>query len=139
MEDLLDIIGLYKDHYPLWKDRHLKQIYLHIYPSLILGQCRLHKDDEKVAYGFRNWAFLNEESEKKFLETGLIDIDKWKSGDKLWVVDTIFTKRHKEHMIFYKTFFTHLLGVGKPVQWLRVSPDNKIRTHIKLTTRERDL
>ena len=139
MEDLLDIIGLYKAHYPLWKDRHLKQIYLHIYPSLILGQCRLHKDDEKVAYGFRNWAFLNEESEKKFLETGLIDIDKWKSGDKLCVVDTIFTKRHKEHMIFYKTFFTHLLGVGKPVQWLRVSPDNKIRTHIKLTTRERDL
>ena len=53
--------------------------------------------------------------------------------------DSIFTKRHKEHMIFYKTFFTHLLGVGKTVQWLRVSPDNKIRTHIKLTTRERDL
>ena len=139
MEDLLDIIGLYKDHYPLWKDRHLKQIYLHIYPSLILGQCRLHRDDDGIAYGFRNWAFLNEESEKKFLETGLIDIDKWKSGDKLWIVDTIFTKRHKEHMIFYKTFFTHLLGVGKPVQWLRISPDNKIRTHIKLTSRERDL
>ena len=139
MENLLDILGLYKDHYPLWRNKSLREIYLHIYPSLLFGQCRLHRDDDGIAYGFRNWAFLNEEAEKKFLETGLIDTDKWKSGDKLWIVDSIFTKRHKEHMIFYKTFFTHLLGVGKPVQWLRVSPDNKIRTHIKLTTRERDL
>ena len=139
MENLLDILGLYKDHYPLWRNKSLRDIYLHIYPSLLFGQCRLHKDDDGIAYGFRNWAFLDEEAEKKFLETGQIDTDKWKSGDKLWIVDSIFTKRHKEHMIFYKTFFTHLLGVGKPVQWLRVSPDNKIRTHIKLTTRERDL
>mgnify|MGYP003151068327 FL=1 len=139
MENLLDILGLYKDHYPLWRNKSLREIYLHIYPSLLFGQCRLHRDDDGIAYGFRNWAFLNEEAEKKFLETGLIDTDKWKSGDKLWIVDSIFTKRHKEHMIFYKTFFTHLLGVGKPVQWLRISPDNKIRTHIKLTTRERDL
>ena len=139
MENLLDILGLYKDHYPLWRNKSLKEIYLHIYPSLLFGQCRFHRDDDGIAYGFRNWAFLNEEADKKFLETGQIDTDKWKSGDKLWIVDSIFTKRHKEHMIFYKTFFTHLLGVGKPVQWLRVSPDNKIRTHIKLTTRERDL
>ena len=139
MENLLDILGLYKDHYPLWRNKSLREIYLHIYPSLLFGQCRLHRDDDGIAYGFRNWAFLDEEAEKKFLETALIDTDKWKSGDKLWIVDSIFTKRHKEHMIFYKTFFTHLLGVGKPVQWLRVSPDNKIRTHIKLTTRERDL
>ena len=139
MENLLDILGLYKDHYPLWRNKSLKEIYLHIYPSLLFGQCRLHRDDDGIAYGFRNWAFLNEEAEKKFLETGQIDTDKWKSGDKLWIVDSIFTKRHKEHMIFYKTFFTHLLGVGKTVQCLRVSPDNKIRTHIKLTTRERDL
>ena len=116
MENLLDIIGLYKDHFPLWRNKNLKEIYLHIYPSLLFGQCRLHRDDDGIAYGFRNWAFLDEEAEKKFLETGLIDTDKWKSGDKLWVVDSIFTKRHKEHMIFYKTFFTHLLGVGKPVQ-----------------------
>ena len=139
MENLLDILGLYKDHYPLWRNKSLREIYLHIYPSLLFGQCRLHRDDDGIAYGFRNWAFLDEEAEKKFLETGQIDTDKWKSGDKLWIVDSIFTKRHKEHMIFYKTFFTHLLGVGKTVQWLRVSPDNKIRTHIKLTTRERDL
>ena len=139
MENLLDILGLYKDHYPLWRNKSLRDIYLHIYPSLLFGQCRLHRDDDGIAYGFRNWAFLDEEAEKKFLETGLIDTNKWKSGDKFWIVDSIFTKRHKEHMIFYKTFFTHLLGVGKPVQWLRVSPDNKIRTHIKLTTRERDL
>ena len=132
MENLLDILGLYKDHYPLWRNKSLKEIYLHIYPSLLFGQCRLHRDDDGIAYGFRNWAFLNEEAEKKFLETGQIDTDKWKSGDKLWIVDSIFTKRHKEHMIFYKTFFTHLLGVGKTVQWLRVSPDNKIRTHTDL-------
>ena len=68
MENLLDILGLYKDHYPLWRNKSLKEIYLHIYPSLLFGQCRLHRDDDGIAYGFRNWAFLNEEAEKKFLD-----------------------------------------------------------------------
>jgi len=39
-------------------------------------------------------------------------------------------------MLYYRTFFTHLIGIGKPVQWLRLAANGLIRSHIKLTTRE---
>ena len=45
------------------------------------------------------------------------------------------TRKHKEHMIFYKTFFTHLLGPGKKVQWLRLT-NGLIRNHVSITTKE---
>ena len=68
MDELFDIIELYKFEYPLWSENSLKQIFYHVYPSLYLGQFNIHYDDEGV-YGFRNWAFLSEDAEKKYLET----------------------------------------------------------------------
>ena len=59
MDDLLDIIGLYKDHYPLWSSDSLKDIYYHIYPSLILAQYTINKNEDGI-YGFTNWAFLEQ-------------------------------------------------------------------------------
>ena len=109
MDELFDIIELYKFKYPLWSDNSLKEIFQHIYPSLILGQYNIHQDEEGV-YGFRNWAFLNGDTEEQYLKTGELDLNDWNSGDKTWVIDSIFTRKHNEHMIFYKTFFTHLLG-----------------------------
>ena len=135
MDELFDIIELYKFEYPLWSDNSLKQIFQHVYPSLILGQFNIHHDDEGV-YGFRNWAFLSEDAEKKYLETRELDLHDWKSGDRTWVIDSIFTRKHNEHMIFYKTFFTHLLGPGKKVQWLRLAPNGLIRSHMSITTKE---
>lgn len=135
MDDLLDIIGLYKDHYPLWFRESIKDIYYHIYPSLVLGQYKLHSDEEGV-YGFRNWAFLSEKAEQKFLNNRTIGFNDWKSGDRTWVIDTIFKRKHNEAMTFYKTFFTHLLGPGKKVQWLRLAPNGLIRSHMSITTKE---
>lgn len=135
MDELFDIIELYKFEYPIWFDNSLKEIYLHIYPSIVLGQYKIHVDDDGL-YGFRNWAFLSEEAEKRYLETREIGFNDWNSGDRTWVIDTIFKRKHNEAMTFYKTFFTHLLGTGKPVQWLRLAPNGLIRNHMKITTKE---
>jgi hypothetical protein len=99
INDILDVIDLYKDDYPVWNGAKVKEIFYHIYPSIVLGQCKVH-------------------------------------GDKLWVIDSIFKRKHNEAMLYYRTFFTHLIGVGKPVQWLRLAANGLIRSHVKLTTRE---
>ena len=135
MDDLLDTLSLYKFNYPLWFDNSLKEIFYHIYPSLILGQYKVHTDEDGL-YGFRNWAFLSEEAEQKYLKTREIDFNDWNSGDRTWVIDTIFKRKHNDAMIFYKTFFTHLLGPGKPVQWLRLAPNGLVRSHMSITTKE---
>ena len=135
MDELLDTLSLYKFHYPLWFDNSLKEIFYHIYPSLILGQYKVHTDEDGL-YGFRNWAFLSEEAEQKYLKTREIDFNDWISGDRTWVIDTIFKRKHNDAMIFYKTFFTHLLGPGKPVQWLRLAPNGLVRSHMSITTKE---
>ena len=135
MDELLDTLSLYKFHYPLWFDNSLKEIFYHIYPSLILGQYKVHTDEDGL-YGFRNWAFLSEEVEQKYSKTREIDFNDWNSGDRTWVIDTIFKRKHNDAMIFYKTFFTHLLGPGKPVQWLRLAPNGLVRSHMSITTKE---
>jgi len=135
MDELFDIIELYKFEYPLWSDNSLKEIFQHIYPSIVLGQYKIHSDEEGV-YGFRNWAFLSEKAEQKFLDDRTIGFNDWKSGDRTWVIDTIFKRKHNEAMTFYKTFFTHLLGTGKKVQWLRLAPNGLIRSHMSITTKE---
>ena len=135
IDDILEVIDLYKDDYPVWNGVKVKDIFYHIYPSIVLGQCKVHRDEDGL-YGFRNWAFLNGDTEEQYLKTGELDFEDWNSGDKTWVIDSIFTRKHKEHMIFYKTFFTHLLGPGKKVQWLRLAPNGLIRNHVSITTKE---
>ena len=127
MDDLLDIIALYKDHYGQWSGESLKDIYAHIYPPITLNQYSIHRDEDGI-YGFTNWAFLDEETEQKFLDERSFDLNDWNTGENTWVIDTIFTKEHNA-MKFNKTFFTHLLGPGKTVQWLRLAPNGLIRNH----------
>jgi hemolysin-activating ACP:hemolysin acyltransferase len=134
MDDLLDIIALYKDHYDQWSGESLKDIYAHIYPPITLNQYSIHRDEDGI-YGFTNWAFLDEETEQKFLDERSLDLNDWNTGENTWVIDTIFTKEHNA-MKFNKTFFTHLLGPGKTVQWLRLAPNGLIRNHFKVITKE---
>ena len=134
MDDLLDIIGLYKDHYPLWSSDSLKDIYYHIYPSLILAQYTINKNEDGI-YGFTNWAFLDDETEQKLLDTRSLDFNAWKTGDKIWIIDSIYTKEHNG-MKFNKTFFTHLLGPGKTVNWLRLASNGLIKKHFTVITKE---
>ena len=135
INDILEVMDLYQRDYPIWNKAGVKEIFYHIYPSIVLGQCKVHRDEDGL-YGFRNWAFLSEDAEKRFLETREIGFDDWKSGENLWVIDSIIKRKHNEAMLYYRTFFTHLIGVRKPVQSLRLSPNGLIRSHVKLTTRE---
>ena len=134
MDDLLDIIGLYKDHYPLWSSDSLKDIYYHIYPSLILAQYYINKNVFCI-YGFTNLGFLDDETEQKLLDTRSLDFNDWKTGDKIWIIDSIYTKEHNG-MKFNKTFFTHLLGPGKTVNWLRLASNGLIKKHFTVITKE---
>jgi len=135
MEDLLDIISLYKDHHPSWKDENLKEIFYHIYPSLYFNQFTLNRDDIGEIYGFTNWAFFNKEAEKHFLDNRSVRTEDWQSGDKTWIMNSIY-KKEPNAMKFTKTFFTHLLGPGKLIQWLRLASNGLIKTHFKVTTKE---
>ena len=134
MDDLLDIKALYKEHYDQCFGESLKDIYAHIYPPITLNQYSIHRDEDGI-YGFTNWAFLDEETEQKFLDERSLDLNDWNTGENTWVIDTIFTKEHNA-MKFNKTFFTHLLGPGKTVQWLRLAPNGLIRNHFKVITKE---
>ena len=134
MDDLLDIKALYKDHYNQWSGESLKDIYAHIYPPIKLNQYSIHRDEDGI-YGFTNWAFLDEETEQKFLDERSLDLNDWNTGENTWVIDTIFTKEHNA-MKFNKTFFTHLLGPGKTVNWLRLASNGLIKKHFTVITKE---
>ena len=134
MDDLLDIIGLYKDHYQLWSSDSIKDIYYHAYPSLVLGQYTINKDEDGI-YGFTNWALLDDKTEQKFLDNRAIGFNDWKTGDKIWIIDSIYTKEHNG-MKFNKTFFTHLFGPGQQVNWLRLAHNGLIKKHFTVTTKE---
>ena len=135
MDDVLDIMELFKSSYPSWRNESIKSIYYHIYPSIALKQYTVNKDENGEIYGYTNWAFLDESTEKKYLKELSLDFGDWKTGDKLWIIDSIYTDEHN-NMKFNKTFFTHLFGVGKIVNWLRLAPNGLLQKTFKVITKE---
>jgi hemolysin-activating ACP:hemolysin acyltransferase len=124
LKDMQTIISLYKK-FDKYSEFDRQDIYCHILPSFKLKQYKIHKDGENVI-AFTNWAFLDIEADKKFSETSLIDDDKWNSGNIVWHVDTVCVKDIKKVMRWTKQYFTNLLGLGKPVYWLRIDDKNNI-------------
>ena len=124
LKDIQTVISLYKkfDKYSVF---NRQEIYCHIMPSFKLNQYKIHKDGDDVI-AFTNWAFLDIEADKKFSETGLIDDNKWNSGNIVWHVDTVCVKDIKKVMRWTKQYFTNLLGLGKPVYWLRIDDEDNI-------------
>ena len=135
MDDVLDIMELFKSSYPSWRNESIKSIYYHIYPSIALKQYTVNKDENGEIYGYTNWAFLDESTEKKYLKELSLDFGDWKTGDKLWIIDSIYTDEHN-NMKFNKTFFTHLFGVGQTVNLLRLAPNGLLQKTFKVITKE---
>jgi len=135
MDDVLDIMELFKSSYPSWKGTSIKDIYYHIYPSIALKQYTVNKDENGEIYGYTNWALLDESTEKKYLEELSLDFRDWQTGDNLWIIDSIYTNEHN-NMKFNKTFFTHLFGVGQTVNWLRLAPNGLLQKTFKVITKE---
>jgi hemolysin-activating ACP:hemolysin acyltransferase len=132
LNDIQKVISLYKK-FDRYKDYTREDIYYHILPSIKLNQYKIHKNGDEVI-AFTNWAFLDKKAEDHFIKTG--DIEFWNCGDKLWHVDTICVKNIKKIMAWTKKYFTKTLGLNQPINWLRISDDNKVyRKQTRLTKR----
>jgi hemolysin-activating ACP:hemolysin acyltransferase len=124
LKDMHEVISLYKK-FDKYKDLTREDLYYHLLPSFKLNQYKIHKD-ENIMIAFTNWAYLNNEVEKRFILTGLIEDNEWKSGNNLWHIDTVCVKNIKKVMAWTKQHFTKVLGLNQPINWLRISDDNKV-------------
>jgi len=134
LQDMQTIISLYKK-FDRYKDNTRESLYYHILPSIKLKQYKIHKHGDEVI-AFTNWAFLDKEAEEQFIKTASIENDKWNSGNKTWHIDTVCVKDIKKVMRWTKKYFTNLLGLGKPVHWLRVDDNDNIYRKTTRYTKE---
>lgn len=77
-------------------------------------------------YAFTNWAFLNDDVEKRFISTGILELEDWKSGSNVWHIDTICGKNMGKVMAWTKQYFKNILKVGQSLNWLRMDANKNI-------------
>ena len=133
-DEIKTIISLYRcfDRYKKYSD---KDLLFHILPSYQLKQYKIHKQGDEVI-AFTNWAFLNNDAQNRFISTGKIASKDWNSGDNVWHVDTICVKNIRKVMSWTRKHFTNLLGLNKPVHWLRIDSNNNIYRKTTRFTKE---
>jgi len=125
--DIIDVVRLYRNFskYNYLSDKDIARA---IIPSLALNQYNIFRyENTGVAYAFTNWAFLNTETEKRFKETGILEMLDWNSGDICWHVETINTDNNKLKQI-YKWTAERLnkdIGKDKTINWLRMNKSGK--------------
>lgn len=74
---------------PLHQNWLLADIERFIVPPLLFGQFKLYCDKERPR-AFVSWAFFNAEAEARYLaEDSRLELDDWRSGDRLWMIDFI--------------------------------------------------
>ena len=134
LDDLKTILSLYRkfDRYNRYTD---KELLFHILPSYELNQYKIHKQGDEVI-AFTNWAFLDKDAENQFILTGKINPSDWNSGSNVWHFDIICVKNLKKVMSWIKQYYTNLLGINKPVHWLRISDEGKVYKITKTLTKE---
>ena len=86
--------------------------------------------------GYTNWAFLNDDAQKRFISTAQLKPEDWNSGDNVWHINTICVKNMKKIMSWTKKYFTNMLGLNQPVHWLRVDNNKKIYRKATRFTKE---
>jgi cytolysin-activating lysine-acyltransferase len=81
-----------------------------ILPPVVLDQAKLYmRDDAPMA--FASWAFLNEDAEMRYRQTGRLLPPDWKSGDRAWLIDLIASAPVIEEVLRdLKTGSTSLAG-----------------------------
>ena len=68
--DLKDTIHLYKSH-NVYNHLSKDDVAQHIIPSVALNQYKVFRyNNTEVAYAFTNWAFLNNEAQENYKQTG---------------------------------------------------------------------
>ena len=129
-----EVVNLYR-RYPKYDNISDADLRLYLMPSMKLKQCKIHYDNMEVV-GFTNWAFLSDEVAKRFIKEGYLNPNEWVCGNNIWHIETICKSNLKDMMKWTKRYFAEIYGVGKPINWLRVDNDSKIRNIVKIHTRE---
>tara|TARA_R110002074_G_scaffold231248_2_gene402833 strand:- start:230 stop:676 length:447 start_codon:yes stop_codon:yes gene_type:complete len=125
--DIIDIIRLYRTFtkYNFISDKEIAKA---IIPSLDLNQYKLFRyPTTDVAYAFTNWAYLNKESEERFLRTGILENLDWDSGDTCWHIETVNTAPNKIKQIYQYTAnrLAEDIGEDKYCHWIRMNKSGK--------------
>ena len=125
--DIIDVIRLYRN-FPKYNYLSDKDIARAIIPSLALNQYNIFRyENTGVAYAFTNWAFLNTETEKRFKETGTLEMLDWNSGNICWHIETVNTDNNKLKQIYKWTAerLSKDIGEDKTVYWLRTTKSGR--------------
>ena len=127
-----NIIELYQ-RFSKYKNNTYQELYQHITPSMNLNQYKVF-EDEQGAYGFVNWAYVNEKVENNFLNTGIVE--NWNCGNIMLHIDFIAKKNIRQIMSWLKNNSAKNLGLNQTIHWARLSNNNKIRTVMKQNTKD---
>ena len=122
-KDLQEVIRLYQDQY-IWQHMTQRELADYLVPCIALNQYHIFRyDTTGVAYAFTNWAFMSDESEKRFKETGVIEKFDWDSGKNVWHIDTINNHNGKINQIYKWTAenFLKILPEETEVNWIRLT------------------
>ena len=121
-KDMMDTIKLYKE-YDVYKNLSKNDIVQHLIPSISLNQYKVFRyDNTGVAYAFTNWAFLNDEVQENYKQTGVLNKFDWNSGKHCWHIDTVNTAYNKLTEIYNWTasYFSKILTDDEYFNWLRL-------------------
>ena len=122
-KDLQEVIKLYQDHYT-WQHMTHKELADYLVPSISLNQYHIFRNkNDNTIYGFTNWAYMSNDSHKRFKETGMIEKFDWDSGKNLWYIDAISIHKGKLNEMFKWTMnnFKKSFEENKEVNWLRTN------------------
>ena len=122
-KDLQEVIKLYQDQY-IWQHMSQRELADYLVPCIALNQYHIFRyDNTGVAYAFTNWAFMNDEAEKRFKETGVIEKFDWDSGKNVWHIDTINNHNGRINEIYKWTAenFLKILPEETEVNWIRLT------------------
>ena len=125
INDLYKIIHLYRQ-FPRYDKMKYQDLVNMILPSFNLEQYQLHQVNGEVV-GFTNWAFLSDEVEKRFMTTGKLKANEWKSGNNIWHIETVAKSHLREIMKWTKEYFRGKLDVNQSIKWLRIKDHNIYR------------
>ena len=122
-KDLQEVIKLYQDQY-IWQHMSQRELADYLVTCIDLNQYHIFRyDTTGVAYAFTNWAFMNDEAEKRFKETAVIEKFDWDSGKNVWHIDTINNHNGKINEIYKWTAenFLKILPEETEVNWIRLT------------------
>jgi cytolysin-activating lysine-acyltransferase len=124
IKDVYRIVALYRQ-FKRYDHLQYKDIIKLILPSINLGQYQIHRNKQEDV-GFTNWAYLSDNVEQRFMNTGRLKDNEWKCGSNVWHIETVAKSNVREIMNWTKQYFKGILEVNQPLKWLRISDKSHI-------------